>query len=441
MYRLRSVLILLLILFVVNSGFTESKTIHHIRVDGAINPVSAMFMIKAVDRAQREGAEALIIELDTPGGLLEATRDIVQTFLAAEVPVVVYVSPSGARAGSAGVFITMAAHVAAMAPGTNIGAAHPVSMGDGGMPGEQKDTTGSGVMSEKATNDAAALIRSIAEERERNIVWAESAVRESKSITAKVALEENVIDLIPADLDTLVSSLNGRIVKLSDREVTLNTTSASIEKFEMDWRERLFNRIVDPNIAYILMMLGIYGLIYELANPGAIFPGVIGVISILLAFLAFQTLPINAVGLGLIIVGILLLLLEIKMPSYGLLTVGGATSLFLGSILLIDTTIPFLKVSLSVIIPAVAGTVLFALFAVSMGLRAQRNKPTTGREGITGQIGEALEDIPAGGKGKVFVNGEYWMARTRTELGKGDAVQVSELKGMYLEVERFSGEG
>ena len=415
-------------------GSTFAGEVHKIRIDGIINPVSSKFMIKAVDRAEADEAEALVIELDTPGGLYEATRDIVKRFLAADVPIIVYVSPSGARAGSAGVFITLASHIAVMAPGTNIGAAHPVTIGGGGIPGQGKpDSTASSVMNDKITNDATALIRSIAEQRGRNMEWAEKAVRESDAIIATEALKKGVIDLIAADLDTLLRAIDGRIVKLAKGEKKLETLKARIREFEMNWRERFFNRISDPNIAYIFMMLGIYGLIYELASPGSIFPGVVGVICLLLAFFAFQALPVNLVGVLLIIFGIILLLLEIKVPSFGLLTVGGAAALLLGSLMLIDTDIPVLKISLKVIMPTVVFTVLFAIFAVGMGLKAQSRKVTTGQEGLIDEIGEALTDLDP--KGNVLVNGEYWNAQASETISKGDSIKVKTVKKMLLFVE------
>ncbi len=414
----------------------NSKEIHHIRIDGVINPVSANFIISSLENATDQNVECLIIELDTPGGLLEATRDIVQKFLASETPIIVYVSPSGARAGSAGVFITLSAHIAAMTPGSNIGAAHPVTMGGGGMPGsdQKPDSINSSVLNEKMTNDAAALIRAIAEQRNRNIEWAESSVRESVSITAKAALELDVIDLIAVDLDSLIIQLDGLNVSLASNQKTLSTIDAPIVMFEMDWRERIFNRIADPNIAYIFMMLGTYGLIFELSNPGSIFPGIIGGICLLLAFLAFQTLPINTVGLLLILFGIILLLLEIKVNSFGMLATGGALSLILGSTILVDTEIPALKVTLDVILPTVGAFVLFVIWAISMGLKAQSKKPHSGTEGIIGEIGEALDDIDP--KGKVFVHGEYWQAKSKIRIAAGEDIKVIDIRGMILIVEK-----
>ncbi|MDP8241293.1 MAG: nodulation protein NfeD [Candidatus Hatepunaea meridiana] len=426
-------IITIAILLLLNSTYAE--VIHRIRVDGVINPVSSNFMIEAVDRAEMDGAEALIIELDTPGGLLEATRDIVQRFLAADVPIIVYVSPSGARAGSAGVFITLAAHIAVMAPGTNIGAAHPVTIGGGGVPGQQKpDSASTSVMSDKMTNDAAALVRSVAEQRDRNMEWAEKAVRESDAIIATDALENNVIDFIAVDIDRLLFKIDGLDVKLKDRQQIMETSEVRIITYEMSWRENVLNRLSDPNIAYIFMMLGMYGLIFELSNPGAIFPGVIGVICLLLAFFSFQTLPLNIVGILLILFGIILLLLEIKVTSYGILTIGGATSLFLGSLMLIDTNVPALRVSINVIIPSVIFTVAFALFAVGMGLRAQARKVTTGKEGLVGEIGEVLTDLDP--TGTILVNGEYWKAEATVNIEKGQNVKVTSVDRAKLKVER-----
>ena len=426
-------IITIAILLLLNSTYAE--VIHRIRVDGVINPVSSNFMIEAVDRAEMDGAEALIIELDTPGGLLEATRDIVQRFLAADVPIIVYVSPTGARAGSAGVFITLAAHIAVMAPGTNIGAAHPVTIGGGGVPGQQKpDSASTSVMSDKMTNDAAALVRSVAEQRDRNMEWAEKAVRESDAIIATDALENNVIDFIAVDIDRLLFKIDGLDVKLKDRQQIMETSEVRIITYEMSWRENVLNRLSDPNIAYIFMMLGMYGLIFELSNPGAIFPGVIGVICLLLAFFSFQTLPLNIVGILLILFGIILLLLEIKVTSYGILTIGGATSLFLGSLMLIDTNVPALRVSINVIIPSVIFTVAFALFAVGMGLRAQARKVTTGKEGLVGEIGEVLTDLDP--TGTILVNGEYWKAEATVNIEKGQNVKVTSVDRAKLKVER-----
>lgn len=419
----------------------QAAEVHRIRIDGVINPVSAKFITDAVARAEKASAEALIIEMDTPGGLLEATRDIVQCFLAAKVPVIVYVSPEGARAGSAGVFITLAAHIAAMAPGTNIGAAHPVSIGGGGLPGTAPDSAGGKVMSDKMTNDAAALIRSIAETRGRNVEWAEKAVRSSDAITARDALGQGVIDYIVPSCDSLLSVLDGHKVILKTGERTLSTLQASTVSFEMSWREKMFDKLSDPNLAYIFMMIGIYGILFELYNPGAVLPGVLGGLGLLLAFFAFQTLPVNAVGILLIVFGVILLLLEIKITSYGLLSVAGALSLFLGSLMLFETTIPTVHVSLGVIIPAVLFTVIFILFAVAMGLKAQQRKVETGREGLIGMEGVVLDLFtPLTGTlfytGNTLVNGEYWKAVGGEAFAEGSHIIVSSVDGMILQVRK-----
>lgn len=435
--RVFSVLGALALLLAAPLSLIASGEVHRIRVDGVINPVSAKFIADAVKRGERESAEAVVIELDTPGGLLEATRDIVQCFLGANVPVIVYVSPDGARAGSAGVFITLAAHIAAMAPGANIGAAHPVSIGGGGIPGQGTDSAGAKVMSDKVTNDAAALARSIAETRGRNVDWAEKAVRSSDAITSRDALEQGVIDYIAPSLDSLLLAVQGRKIALKDLQRTLETSGASIITYEMSWREKLFDKLSDPNIAYIFMMIGIYGILFELYNPGAVLPGVLGGLGLLLAFFAFQTLPVNAVGVLLILFGIALLLLEIKITSYGLLSVAGAISLFLGSIMLFDVTIPALRVSLSVVIPVVLFSVFFFLFAVGMGVKAQKRKVETGREGLIGMEGEALEAFTAESgsaiwTGMILANGEYWKAISDEPVASGAKLKIIALEGMVM---------
>jgi len=430
--------LLLALILAVGASQVDAAEVHRIEVQGVINPVSAKFVIDAVDRAERERADALLIELDTPGGLLEATRQIVQRFLAAEVPVIVYVAPDGARAGSAGVFITLAAHIAAMAPGTNIGAAHPVSIGGGGLPGGgAPDTSNSRIMSDKATNDAAALIRSIAQTRGRNVEWAEKAVRESAAITAIDALTNGVIDLMAPSVDSLLKAIDGREVQLKSSTRTLVVDSVTIRTIEMTWRERFFNRISDPNIAYIFMMIGIYGILFEFYNPGAVLPGVLGGLGLLLAFFAFQALPVNAVGVLLIIFGIILLLLEIKVASYGVLTVGGAVSLFLGSLMLFDPAVPAIRVSIGVIIPAVLFTVLFFLFAIALGIRAQARKVSTGQEALVGATAKVIS--PFTPEGMVLVEGEYWKAvwegpEDPAVIESGSEVKIRRLEGMTLVV-------
>lgn len=419
MIIIRRLLILCLLIPVI----CRSAEIHHIKIDGAINPVSSEYLSRAIERAESEHAALLIVEMDTPGGLMTSMRKMVKEMLSAEVPIAVYVSPSGARAGSAGVFITLAAHIAVMAPGTNIGAAHPVNMGG------QMDST----MNKKVTNDAVAFARSIAAQRGRNEDWAEAAVRESASITANDALEKSVIDIIASDYDELIDKINGRKVQLPDEEVTLQLDDYSITFYDMDWRQRILNTISDPNIAYILLMLGMYGLLFELYNPGAIFPGVIGGICLILALFAMHTLPVNYAGLLLIILAVILFILEIKIVSYGGLTLGGIISLLLGSIMLYKgVSIPEVRVSWSVLIPTVAATSLFFIIAIGFGAKAQIRKPTYGRESLIGREAKVVKELKP--EGLVKISGELWRAVGDAEYEKGETLIVKDVKDMQLVV-------
>lgn len=403
-----------------------------IEVDGIIQPASARFILRALEEANQMQAEALLIELDTPGGLMESMHDIVKGIMGSDVPVIVYVAPSGSRAGSAGVFITLAAHIAAMAPGTNIGAAHPVTMQ---MGAESKDSTGA--MMDKIVNDAAAYIRSIAEKRGRNADWAEDAVRKSSSITETEALQKHVIDLVASSRDSLLILLDGREVDLPGGKKGLSLKDARLEKISMTWRDRLLEVISDPNIAYVLMMLGIYGLFFELYNPGTIVPGVIGGICLILAFFAFQTLPVNIAGVLLILLSIILFLLEIKVTSYGVLSIGGVVSLVLGSVMLIESPIPGVRVSWGVILPAAVGTALFFALAVGLSVRAQKRKPTTGVEGMIGEVGQVIDILAP--RGRVKVRGEIWAAQSSSgTIPVGATVQVIGVKQMVLTVKLYS---
>jgi membrane-bound serine protease (ClpP class) len=413
-------------------------TVHFIEVDSPIHPVSMWTIQAAIERAELENADALIIQLDTPGGLMESTHHITKSILNSKVPIIVYVAPDGARAGSAGVFITMAAHIAAMAPSTNIGAATPVGMG--GIPGTKQDTSATATsdaesMRKKVTNDAIANVRAMAEKHGRNADWAEDAVREAASITAKEALEINVIDLIADDLDDLLAQIDGKIVETVDGEFLLETEGVILERFEMNWRQQFLSVLANPNLAYILMLIGFYGLIFELYNPGAVIPGVIGVIALILAFFAMQTLSLNLAGLLLIVVGIIMLLLEIKVASYGFLTLGGSVSLLIGSIMLFDSPIPALRVSMSVIIPVVAVTILFFAFALTFGIKAQKNKITTGSEGMAGEEGFAVGDIDP--TGRVKIGSEYWNVTADGEpIKDGDPIIVTKGDRLTLKVKK-----
>ena len=397
-----------------------------IHIDATINPAIAAFIHSAIEKAEKQKAQCLIIHLNTPGGLLKSTRNIVGDFINSRVPVVVYVSPPGAQAGSAGVFITMAAHVAAMTQGTNIGAAHPVGM-QGGM-----DTT----MAEKVTNDAVAFIRTIAEKRNRNGEWAENAVRNSVSVTATVALQQKIIDLIANDDEELLQELDGRTVQLNSGSVTLRTKSVKVTEFEMSFIEKLLNILSDPNIAYILLMLGFYGLMFELYSPGTILPGIVGVICLVLAFYSLNTLPINYAGLALILFALLLFILEIKIASHGVLAIGGVISLLLGSMMLIRRDAGAIgQLSWTVIIASTVVTTLFFLFVIGMGLKAQRMKPVTGSESMIGETGEAKEELNP--LGMVFLHGELWQAESvGGSIPSGGKIRVRSMKGFKLFVEK-----
>lgn len=407
------------------------STVHVITVNGVIGPISSDFILKSIREAESQKAECLIIRLDTPGGLMEAMRDIVKAELGADIPVVIYVAPGGARAASAGVFITLAAHVAAMAPGTNIGAAHPVMIG--GTPGGGADT--SQTMMDKITNDAVAYIQSIAEKRGRNAEWARDAVLNSVSITAQEALEAGVIDTVVASLAGLVAYLDGREVEILSGKRQLATRNALVKEIEMGFRYRVLDKITNPNIAYLLLLLGVYGILFELSNPGAIFPGVLGAISLILAFLAFQMLPINYAGLALMALGVVLFILEVNVTSYGLLSIGGIVSLLLGSLMLFERTEPLMRVSWKVIIPALGFTVVFFVFAIGFAVKAQRRIPVTGSIGLVGMTGVSQTDIDP--RGQVTVHGEIWKAVSDSKIPAGADIRVVEVKGMVLKVEKI----
>ena len=402
-----------------------------IRIEGVISPITMRLIGAAIDRAQAERAAALVIELDTPGGLERSMRGIVQRMLNAEVPVVVYVSPTGARAASAGVFITMAANVAAMAPATNIGAAHPVSVGGGTVDKESM---------RKIENDAAAFIRTVALERGRNAEWAEKAVRQSVSITEREALKLNVIDLVADSLPDLLQKIDGRTVKTVKGQVTLATRTAEVKAIEIGFRDRFLGVITDPNVAYVLMMLGMLGLFFELANPGVILPGVIGGISLILAFFALQTLPINYAGLLLILFGIVLLVAEIKIVSHGILAIGGIISMAFGSLMLFDAPEIGFRISWVVIIPTVGITAGVFLFALTMAVRAFSRRPMLGTSGLVGQTG--ITRGPLAPDGQVTVQGEIWRAvADGGPLAEGTLVRVVDVQGLTLRVVKASDQG
>ncbi|MGH7358905.1 MAG: NfeD family protein, partial [Candidatus Rokuibacteriota bacterium] len=407
-----------------------AQTVSTLEIDGVISPITVRLVSASIERTRADGAAALVILLDTPGGLERSMRSIVRDMLNAPVPVVVYVAPTGARAASAGAFITIAAHVAAMAPATNIGAAHPVAAGGGTIDKESM---------RKIENDAAAFIRSVARERGRNVDWAEKAVRTSVSATEREALKLGIIDLVADNLTQLLEKIDGREIKTAVGVVTLRTRGATVRPVEIGWRDRFLAVITDPNVAYVLLMLGMLGLFFELANPGVILPGIIGGICLILAFFAFQTLPINWAGLLLILFGIVLLIAEIKVVSHGVLTIGGVIAILLGSVMLVNTAELPIRVSWTVIIPVVAVTAGIFIFAVSAGVRAQLSRPTTGAAGLLSEVGEVRTALDP--EGEVFVRGELWTAvASGPGIGVGERVRVVGVEGLKLRVERASGQ-
>jgi membrane-bound serine protease (ClpP class) len=411
----------LFILFSSSQVFADQSTVYIMRVADAIGPGIAEYVSNGIKTAEDNDAACVIIELDTPGGLAESMRKIVQSELNSRIPVVVYVAPSGARAASAGVMITMAADIAAMAPGTNIGAAHPV--GTGG-----KDIEGT--MSEKIINDMVAQARSVAERRGRNADWVEKAIRESVSVTDTDALKEHVIDLIAKNVDDLIEQINGRKVK--DKGV-LKLDNVKKVVLEETLRTKILKTISDPNIAYILMMIGLAGLYFEFSHPGAIFPGVIGGISLILAFFAMQTLPVNYAGILLIALAILFFIMEMKIASYGLLSIAGLVSLLLGSLMLFKGSSPGMRLSFSVLLPTLVLVSGFFVLVASLVFRAQVSKPSTGSKGLIGEIGAVRKALAP--EGKVFVHGELWNAKSNTPIEENTKVRVVNVVGLMLEVE------
>lgn len=413
--------------FVAAISSQEKAPVFTIEVDGVINPATAKFIMDSIDQANKESAQCLIIQLDTPGGLLESTRTIVKKMLASNIPIIVYVSPSGARAASAGVFVTMAAHIAVMAPGTHIGAAHPVTLG-----GEGKVDK---AMTEKILNDTVAFVKNIAKTRGRNTDWAEKAVVKSVSITDDEAVKLNVIDFVSPDMSSLLDKIDGKVMKFNDVTRTLHTKGVQPKPIEMSWRAKLLDVISNPQIAYYLLMLGGMGIFFELSNPGAILPGVVGGIFLILAFYALQVLPVNYAGLALILFAIILFIAEIKVVSHGLLAVSGVISLFLGSVMLFQSPVEYMRLSLSVIIPAVLVTSAFFIFALTMAIRARLKKPTTGMEGLIGEVG--IVSTPIAPEGKVSIHGEFWNVYSDQNIEKGDKVQVISATNLKLKVKKI----
>jgi membrane-bound serine protease (ClpP class) len=404
---------------------SPSRQVDILTLEGAIQPIAAEVVREAIDRAVKAKREALVIRLDTPGGLDTSMRDIIKSILISEVPVVVYVGPSGSRAASAGTFIAMAAHVAAMAPGTSIGAATPVQVGGQDV---SKD------MASKVKNDAVSYIRSLAKQRGRNADWAEKAVLEGSSLGEEDAVRLKVVDLVARDVPELLRAIDGRSVTVAGITRTLRTKDAVGNEVEPTWRQKLLGRIIDPNVAYILFILGFYGLLFELSSPGSILPGVVGGICLLLAFLAFQALPVNLTGLFLVVFAMVLFAVEVKVQSHGILALGGVISLLLGSLILLGGDTGAARVSVSVIATVMAATVAFFLFVVGAAVRAQRRKPETGEQGLLGEQGTALTDL--GPSGQVFVHGEYWAAQADEPITQGTRIVVDRVDGLVLRVRK-----
>ncbi len=444
--------------FAVAFGATEDDAANRavvLEVEGIIGPASADFIVRGIEDAELSTAAVVVLRINTPGGLDTSMRDIIHKILSSRVPIITYVAPSGSRAASAGTYIMYASHIAAMAPATNLGSATPVAFTPGGIgkppatpsdegdaaEGEQTKDKESGdestapsqagsAMERKVINDAVAYIKGLARLRERNEVWAEAAVRSALSLTAEDALEQNVIDIVAKDIPDLLAQSDKRIVSLPSGEVTLNTADLVIDTVQPDWRTKLLAVITNPNVAYILMLLGVYGLFFELSNPGSMYPGVFGAICLLLALYALHVLPVNYAGLALILIGIAFMVGELFVPSFGVLGIGGAVAFVIGSLILIETEVEAFQLSIPVIVTVTAMTALFVFTLISMAVK-QRKKPiVSGREQMIGDIGEAAEDFSV--SGNIHIHGERWAARTEQPLHKGQRVKVREMDGLTL---------
>lgn len=409
------------------SAICQAGAVRTTRWDGPIGPVTARYLVSEIESASAASASLLVIGIDTPGGLDSSMRDIIRAIGRSTTPVAVWVGPSGSRAASAGCIIGLSAHVLAMAPGTNIGAAHPVSIGGGSM-----DST----MSSKVVQDAEAYAVALARDRGRNTEWARQSVTRSVSIEADEAVSLGVADFIAADLSTLVRLANGRTVHTPQGEVVLQLGAGPFQERKPDWRTKALALLNDPNIAYVLLLLGIYGLFFELSNPGAIFPGVFGAISLILGLYALSNLSVNYAGLLLILAAVIMLVAEIKIPSHGLLTIGGVIALALGSLFLFDSPFPFFRVSLSLLVPAVVVTSLFFTFLVAVGLRAQKRRPASGNEALIGTLGQARSRLDP--RGTVFIEGTHWSAVAVEPIDAGEPVIVTGVEDLLLKVRRPS---
>jgi len=477
------------------SGANQARVLE---VKGPIGPATSDYVVRAIEKAEEDEAELVILRMDTPGGLDAAMRQIIQKIISSSVPVATYVAPSGSRAASAGTYILYASHVAAMAPATNLGAATPVQIGGPGMPGGGGDRSPEGgseqdapqdqapqdqtpqdqipqdqtqdepgtkdgedgqkpaaegeaqeqeqeqkgapkdAMKQKIVNDAVAYIRGLAKMRGRNAEWAEKAVREAASLTAEDALEKNVIDVIAPDVDSLLEQIHGRKVQVMGNERTLETENLTVQVVEPDWRTKLLSILTNPNVAYILMLLGVYGLFFELSNPGSVFPGVLGAISLLLALYAFQVLPVNYAGVALILLGIAFMVGEAFMPSFGALGIGGAVAFVVGSVILFDTDFEQFELSLPLIIVLAAVSVGFFVMVMTMAIQQRKRGVVSGRESIIGSVGEAVDAFDK--RGRIRLSGEIWDARTSAPVARGQSVRVVDMHGLALDVEPLAEE-
>ncbi|MFH0958742.1 MAG: nodulation protein NfeD [Pseudomonadota bacterium] len=406
-----------------NRDVEAESVVYLLDIDGTINPALSDYISKGIEKAEEAKAACVIIRMDTPGGVLSTTKTIIKEMINARVPVVVYVAPSGSSATSAGALITVCADVAAMAPGTNIGAAHPVSGG-----GQEIDST----MSEKIMNDMTAYIRGIVLRKGRNAEWPEKAIRESVSITAAEALDLKVINLIADSIPELLDKLDGLKIEKDKRDYVLKTKGARVERITTGLRFKILDVIANPNVAYVLMMIGGLGIMMELYNPGLIFPGVAGGICLLLSFFALQVLPVNYVGILLMLLSIIFFVLELKVQSFGLLSLGAIISLTLGSVMLFDSSEAAMRVSWSVIIPTVSAVSAFFIVVMGLVVKAWMGKPRTGQQGLVGKVGTALTDINP--TGKIALHGEYWNARAETMIPKGEKVRVTRIEDLEVTV-------